>query len=141
MLNLWKWSTLALLLQVVVGSLSLFATGNAIVIANVIAIVTFVVGLSLPIERHDMARVFFIAAVAVVGASRLAFGGSVLLIAIAVVFVVIVSLFSVREALYDGAPEGVLPLYVAVLPLGIGTFIGGPILLYQWQRGHASTSR
>lgn len=135
MFNLWKLGTMAFLLQALIGLSMYAATGTSD--AAVFVTIGIFSGIILIYFNHLVAEVF--------GITLLTFFALIILpanVPLSIVLLLIAAILvagAARKARKEGAQESLLLLSIVVLPFGIGTVVGGPILAYRWLRDRKVT--
>lgn len=131
MLRLWKYSSAIFAVQAVVAGITYYFTGDVKNAAFAAAFATFAFAL---VTSFTFAAAFIAAfafTLAVTPASALALTLIALTLVALVFGFAILTAFEVREC---GAKEPMVLLFIAALPLGVGTIIGGVILLLRRMR-------
>ena len=120
MYSCWKWSTVIFVLQLVVGGGVYFFTGDP-------ATTTATVALALAIALYT-------ATITAAAIAAIAFAVAVILTPFPAIAAVVVAIAIVAVAVAKEENEPFLAHFVAALPLGIGTVLGGTILLLRQRK-------
>ena len=122
MLKLWEWGTGVFAFQAVVGSIVYYRTGD---IASV-ALGALGAALAAATVALAAASVALAATLAIMSAAATLAIMSAVFAALAAMSAALAA-FAAKK---DGARENVFCLFIAALPLGVGTVFGGMILFY-----------
>lgn len=139
MLKIWKYNTFIFLVQIMTAMIVYYATHDLKIAIIVVAIQTAVTFISIPTTTLNSEN-FAIIALSVCAFSIITFMLTSLkifvlaiitgmILAAFVVATVILAVFAIKSFIIKNAKENFWLCFIAAMPLGIGTVIGGIIMI------------